>query len=144
MKIALALVCIAVAALAAYIRFAPSDPARWHIALHPRPAELAGPSAQMVVLRGGAYIDLPMADDLLARLNAIAMATPRTKLLAGSVSEGRITWITRSALWGFPDYTTAEVGPQGLTLYARLRFGGGDRGVNAARLAGWIAALAKS
>ena len=144
MKFAILLIFIAVAALVAYIRLAPSDLARWHIALHPRPAELAGPSAEIVVLRGGAYIDLPIADDLWARLDAIVMATPRTMLLAGSVGEGRMTWITRSALWGFPDYTTAEVGPQGLTIYSRLRFGGGDMGVNAARLAGWTAALSKA
>jgi hypothetical protein len=143
-KIAFLLIVIAVVALVAYIRLVPSDPARWHIALHPRPADIATPSPQVVVLRGGAYIDFPNADGLLARLNTIIMATPRTVLLAGSVGEGRMTWITRSALWGFPDYTTAEVGPQGLTIYSRLRFGGGDMGVNGARLAGWVAALAKT
>jgi hypothetical protein len=144
MKIMLTLILIAVAALAAYIRLAPSDLARWHIALHPRPADIAAPSPQMAVLRGGAYIDLPVTDGLLARLDTIIMATPRTVRLAGSVDSGRMTWITRSALWGFPDYTTAEVGPQGLTIYSRLRFGGSDMGVNGARLAGWISALAKT
>ncbi len=144
MKIAFLLIVIAVAALVAYIRLAPSDPARWHIALHPRPADIAAPSPHVVVLRGGAYIDVPVADGLLARLDTIIMATPRTVLLAGSVGEGRMTWITRSDLWGFPDYTTAEVGPQGLTIYSRLRFGGGDMGVNGARLAGWVAALSKA
>jgi hypothetical protein len=144
MKIVLTLIFIAVAALVAYIRLAPSDIARWHIALHPRPAEIATASAEMVVLRGGAYIDLPLADDLLSRLDTIIIATPRTVRLAGSVGEGRMTWITRSALWGFPDYTTAEVGPQGLILYSRLRFGDSDMGVNAARLEGWLAALSKS
>ena len=144
MKIVFFLIVIAMAALVAYIRLAPSDPERWHIALNPRPADIATPSAQMVLLRGGAYIDLPNAGGVLERLDALVMATPRTLLLAGSVAEGRITWITRSALWGFPDYTTAEVGPQGLTIYSRQRFGGGDMGVNAARLAGWIAALTKA
>jgi hypothetical protein len=143
-RIAILLIVIAVAALVAYIRLAPSDPARWHIALHPRPADIAAPSPHVVVLRGGAYVDLPNANGLLARLDTIIMATPRTVLLAGSVDSGRMTWITRSALWGFPDYTTAEVGAQGLTIYSRLRFGGGDWGVNGARLAGWIAALAKT
>ena len=144
MKIAFLLIVIAVVALVAYIRLAPSDPARWHIALHPRPADIAAPSPQMVVLRGGAYIDLPFADDLLARLDTIVIATPRTVRLAGNVGEGRMTWITRTALWGFPDYTTAELGPKGLILYSRLRFGDSDMGVNAARLARWLAALSKS
>ncbi len=142
MKGMLILAIIGLGALMAYIRLAPSDAARWHIALNPRPAKIAATSAQMVVLCGGAYVDLPFADGLLARLDAIAMDTPRTQRLAGSVQEGRITWITRSALWGFPDYTTAELGPQGVTIYARLRFGGGDHGVNGARLRAWLDALA--
>ncbi len=131
----------ALAALALYIRAAPSDPAYWHIALNPRPAEIAAPSAEIVVLKGSAYVDLPNTDGLLARLDAIAMATPRTIRLAGSANEGRITWVTRSRVWGFPDYTTAEIGPIGLTIFARLRFGGGDYGVNAARLRAWLDAL---
>ena len=75
----------------------------------------------------------------------IATATPRTHRLAGSPEAGRITWITRSRLWGFPDYTTAQVtqtptGPR-LDIHARLRFGRSDMGVNAARLHAWLAQL---
>jgi len=81
------------------------------------------------------------ASGMLARLDAIALATPRTRRLAGGVAEGSITWITRSALWGFPDYTTAEVQADGLYIFARIRFGGGDGGVNAARLREWQAQL---
>ena len=50
----------------------------------------------------------PEAPDLAA-LDAVAMAWPRTERLAGGPEEGRITWVTRSALVGFPDYTTAAV-----------------------------------
>jgi uncharacterized protein (DUF1499 family) len=82
---------------------------------------------------------------MLARLAAIAEATPRTRLLAGSVASGRITWITRSAVFGFPDYTTAGLaaGPK-LCLHARLRFGRDDFGVNEARLRRWIDALGQT
>lgn len=69
------------------------------------------------------------------------MTTPRTLRLAGSVAEGRITWETRSLFWGFPDYATAEVRPDGLYNYARLRFGSSDFGVNAARLQDWLSRL---
>lgn len=145
--------------IGAIIRFSPSDPARFHIALHPRPAILGpailGPAilglpktggrAQVTALRGGAYGDVPAsaesAQDILARLDAIALASPRTVRLAGSADAGHITWITRSAFWGFPDYTTAQAHPQGVTLYARLRFGRSDMGVNAARLRAWMGAL---
>ena len=60
-----------------------------------------------------------------------------------AADEGRITWVTRSALWGFPDYTTAEVTPtdggRSSTIFARPRFGSSDMGVNAARLEDWLA-----
>lgn len=128
----------ALAVFAGYVRLAPSDPARWH-AMPP----VDGPAG--VVVPGTGSATLRLAGDgaaLLARLDAVAMATPRTRRLAGSVGEGRITWVTRSALWGFPDYTTAEVLPDGLQVLARLRFGKSDLGVNAARLRAWAAALA--
>jgi hypothetical protein len=97
------------------------------------------PTTGAASLRLGPEAGAP--SDLLARLDAVALATPRTTRLAGSVSEGRITWVTRSAVWGFPDYTTAEARADGLYLQARLRFGREDMGVNAARLRDWLARL---
>lgn len=126
---------VAVIAVLAYIRLAPSDPATWHIALDPRPAILGAPSPDAVVtLRGGAYMDLP--EGSFAALKSIAAETPRTQILAEDADH--ITWITRSKLMGFPDYTTAQITPTGLIVYARLRFGGADHGVNAARLTAWL------
>ena len=137
-KMFLSLFLIAVAALLAYIRLAPSDPATWHIALTPRPAILAAPSPDAVVtLRGGAYMDLPASS--FAALKSIAANTPRTQIL--TETPDHITWITRSKLIGFPDYTTAQITPTGLTVYARQRFGSEDMGVNAARLTAWRSAL---
>lgn len=134
---ALWLILAALVAFALYVRLAPSDPARWHVA-----PEATGPWGEVTAGEGWASLRLQGdATDLLARLDAIALATPRTTRLAGSVDAGRITWITRSALWGFPDYTTAEVRTDGLYLYARNRFGRGDMGVNAARLRDWLARL---
>ena len=134
--IALALL---VAGAAGYVRFAPSDPARWHVA----PAGAEGPAGEIQAVNGGATLHLTPPDPaaVLARLDAIALATPRTLRLAGSVGEGRITWVSRSRLWGFPDYTTAQITPDGLTLHARQRFGSNDWGVNAARLRDWLAQL---
>jgi uncharacterized protein (DUF1499 family) len=144
---ALASVILILAAGAmAFIRLAPSDPAQWHIALNPRPANIATPSPDKITaLNNGAYVDLTAAADqtqaLLAKLDGIALASPRTQRVAGSAETGRITWVTRSAIWGFPDYTTAESTPTGITIFARQRFGAGDFGVNAARLAAWITSL---
>lgn len=128
----------------AYVRLAPVTVGDWH-------ADLAAAFAAdtrwdtVVAEEGGALLRLTphrgAPADLLARLDAVALATPRTRRLAGSVEEGRITWETRSALWGFPDYTTAEARPDGLYVHARLRFGRSDLGVNAKRLAAWLAQL---
>ena len=129
---------ILVAGLLAYIRLAPSEPGRWHVDL--TAGEL--PRAHVFCLRPDSDPDMGDPKALLARLDAIALATPRTVRLAGSVEEGRITWITRSSLMGYPDYTTAQVmdGP-GLCVAGRQRFGSEDLGVNAARISGWIQEL---
>jgi uncharacterized protein (DUF1499 family) len=128
---------VALVAFAAYVRLAPSDAGRWHVA--PVAEGVAGDVAVAGMNRATLLLapDAGPPADLLARLDAVALATPRTVRLAGSVEEGRITWITRSALWGFPDYTTAEVRADGLFIEARSRFGQGDMGVNAARLRDW-------
>lgn len=136
----LGVVAVIALGLMAYVRLAPTKAADWNIDLSERPQAMAALSPdQVAVLEGGAYIDLSKGS--LARLDAIAMATPRTRRLAGSLAEGRITWETRSLIWGFPDYTTAQVQGEGLVIFARLRFGSSDLGVNAKRLRQWIAQL---
>ena len=140
MAMIVAFALIALLGLMALIRLAPSDPATWHV--DPSDALPAEISAGLVLRQeGGAFLVVPgdaaQSQASLQRLDAIALASDRTTRLAGSVPEGRITWVTRSALWGFPDYTTAQITPQGLVLHARLRFGKSDLGVNAARLADW-------
>lgn len=137
----IAFAVIALLGLMALVRLAPTNPADWHMA----PPAAVGATGDVQPFAGGARADLALPPDQakagLEALEAIAAQTPRTIRIAGSVDEGRITWETRSALWGFPDYTTAQITPTGLTLYARLRFGREDLGVNAARLRAWLAAL---
>jgi uncharacterized protein (DUF1499 family) len=81
----------------------------------------------------------------LAAVDRVAMAEPRTVRLAGSPDEGRITYVSRSRVFGFPDYTTvsaiADEGGTRLVIHARLRFGQSDMGANAARVGRWLAAL---
>ncbi|KPU84622.1 hypothetical protein JI58_02665 [Marinosulfonomonas sp. PRT-SC04] len=82
---------------------------------------------------------------ILDRLNEVALASKRTRILAGSVEEGMITYVTRSLVFGFPDYTTVHVvaNDQGsrVTIYGRLRFGESDFGVNRTRISAWLKAL---
>jgi hypothetical protein len=70
----------------------------------------------------------------LARADAAMQALARTQTIAGSVQEGRITYETRSKWIGFPDHTTIEQTDGQLRMFARLRFGRSDFGVNRARL----------
>jgi uncharacterized protein (DUF1499 family) len=66
------------------------------------------------------------------------LALPRTQMIAGAVGEGRLTYITRTKWIGFPDYTTIEQDGENIKLYARLRFGRSDLGVNRKRLDGLL------
>ena len=103
----------------AYVRLAPSDAARWH-----KPVTIT----EDKTFKGGAARVIVASEGTLAKLDAAAQALPRTTVLAGSVAEGRITYVTRS------DYTTIEQDGDTIKLYARLRFGRSDLGVNGARL----------
>ncbi len=134
MRIGLMAVLVGVVALLAYVRLAPSDAARWHVDI-----DAAG-DADMA---GGVVRVVPGDPALLGRADAYMRALPRTRVLAGSVAEGHVTYVTRTRVFGFPDYTTLQydAGAGLLKAFARLRFGASDMGVNAKRLAGLIAAL---
>lgn len=132
MKMLIYILLALIVGLLVYIRVAPSDAAKWHVP--PRVTEDktgVGSAARLVETGPGG----------LAQLDKIALATPRTTVLAGSVAEGMVTYVTRSAAIGFPDYTTVQQDGDTLKLYARLRFGRSDFGVNAARVDGWLAEL---
>ncbi|MBI1171464.1 DUF1499 domain-containing protein [bacterium] len=145
-----AVLLVAILGFAAYVRLAPTDPARWQVDISTLPGldwtRLPVDATGVVALPNGAMARLTLAPDqapaTLAKLDAAALATPRTIRLAGSAAEGRVTWETRSRLWGFPDYTTAQITVTGaILIYARQRFGSKDLGVNAARLQDWLARL---
>lgn len=128
---ALWLVIAVIVVLGAYIRLAPSDPALWHLA----------PEGEDRDLKGGVVRVVETGSEGLTQFDRIARATPRTSVLAGSVEEGMITYITRTKVFGFPDYTTVQQDGDTLRIYARLRFGRKDFGVNRDRVAGWLALL---
>ena len=146
MSLTLAFGIIAALGLLAYIRLAPSDPAVWHISPVTTVEAGQGPCVDNITTQTNgarvACLSTAPPEVLLSRLDQTAMATPRTTRLEGTPQSGRITWVTRTALIGYPDYTTAEVTqtPTGtrLDIHARQRFGGSDFGVNTARLKDWL------
>jgi uncharacterized protein (DUF1499 family) len=125
-------VLIIVVAGLAYVRLAPSDPAQWNIAPEVSENKTFKSGVKRLIVAG---------PDGLARLDKIIMATPRTQVLAGSVTKGMVTYVTRSLVFGFPDYTTVQQDAGSLKIYARQRFGRSDIGVNKARVEAWINAL---
>lgn len=135
-----------VVALMGYFRIAPTEPEAWHV----DPADPAlRDGADGTLIRADADLKSPVFDEtpeaLLAKLDMVAMETPRTRRLAGGVEEGRITYMTRSLIFGFPDFTTVTTEPSDpgarVVAFGRQRFGRSDLGVNRERLEGWLAAL---
>jgi Protein of unknown function (DUF1499) len=141
MSLTLGLAIIAVLGVLAFIRLAPSDRAVWHVDMAAAGFRAPANGHVFCVRPDSGFGPVTDGAALLAKLDAVALATPRTTRLAGSAAEGRITWVTRSAVMGYPDYTTAQVmaGPS-LCILGRQRFGSKDLGVNAARIGGWAQA----
>lgn len=143
----LVILALAVIGGGLYFRMVPDDPATWHAdpltAVKPD-----SPNAALIRPEGGdsaapVYDVTPVA--LAEALDAVALAEPRTKRIAGSPGELWMTYVQRSAAWGFPDYISVKAVPAegGATwaAFSRARFGTSDLGVNAARLDRWQAAL---
>ncbi|KMW57563.1 hypothetical protein AIOL_002528 [Candidatus Rhodobacter oscarellae] len=137
MKMLLALIAL-VLAFAAYVRLAPSDPTRWHV----DPVAAKDPGQAGALIRHA----VPLSPtEALAVFDALVQPAVRTARLAGSVEEGRVTYVARSLVMGFPDYITATAVPtetgSELVILSRLRFGRSDLGVNRARLQRWLQQL---
>lgn len=122
------ILALAVAGLA-WIRLAPSDPEVWNV----DPQVTADQD-----LASGVRRRIDGGQEALDALHAIILATPRTEVLAGTPSEGQVTYVTRSKWMGFPDYTTLRAQDGVLELWARARFGQSDRGVNRDRVDRWL------
>lgn len=145
-------VLVAFVAAAVWFRVVDSDPAVWHV--DPAVTERTGRDNDVLVAPAGgaaAPVDIitearPVpATDLLFQFNAIAGNADRTEVVAGSVEEGMITYVQRSAVFGFPDYVTVKAveteGGAALIIWSRSRYGYSDMGVNRKRVEGWLAQI---
>jgi len=131
-------------AFAVYVRVAPTNVEVWH-------------NPKLPVMGDGQYLSAVSfisqstlernATITLSRLDGIIRKTQRTTVLAGAVDVGKITYVTRSRVMGFPDYTTVTLSSSApfekssLQVFGRLRFGQSDIGMNRARIEGWLTAL---
>lgn len=150
MRLALILgsvIVLAAISFAAYLRLVPSDPDIWHV--DPR-------SVERPVIRGSYLLcdcqgDGPAprfagsSPDVMAKFDQVVMSSPRVRRMAGTPDTGHVTYIARSFLFGFPDYISVIAYPTGegtaLAIYARLRFGSADMGINQQRVQAWLAEL---
>ncbi len=136
---------LGIAGMVAYVRMAPSDPARWHLdpTLARKPTS---PNSWLLRAEGGdgqapVY---DMSTQRLARLfDSFVTGQPRIRRLAGSAEEGMITYVARSRIIGYPDYITVRVislgdGRSTMAIWSRARFGYGDGGVNRRRVENWL------
>ncbi|WP_435661068.1 DUF1499 domain-containing protein [Leisingera caerulea] len=126
------LVLAAVVAGLGFIRLAPSDPLDWNT--QPEFTEDKE-------FRGGVFRVVRTGPGGLERFHRIASHAPRTSVLAGGPDDGMVTYITRTQVLGFPDYTTAAQDGDLLKVYARLRFGRSDLGANKERINNWLAEM---
>lgn len=134
------IIVIALVALVAYVRIAPIEPARWHV-------QAEGQKLGKTQAANSYIWRAPVEGDgaeTLAKLDRAIMQTPRTEVVAGSLAEGQVTYVTRTKLMGYPDFTTIGVYgavPRYVEVYGRSRFGRSDLGVNAKRVNGWLAQI---
>ena len=152
LRLALGTVLIALTVGCMMIRTSDHDPARWHV--DPLTAErtgkpndhLAAPEdlAAVRVDRALGVLDEDPAA-LMARWHAVAVAAPRVTVVAGAPGDLFVTYVQRSAVFGFPDYVSVRAvaveGGASLAIWARARYGYSDLGVNAKRVGRWLAAL---
>lgn len=142
-----ALVGAGLAGVAIWMRTVDSAAANWHVDLatverpgSPNDYLVATPGyTRAAADRGLLAEDEP--GSFLREIDAVAVSEPRTERLAGTAEEGRITYIQRSPVFGFPDYVTVQAGPEGRAIWSRSRFGRDDLDVNRARVERWLSLI---
>ena len=148
----IAMIAVAVVATAIYMRTLEHPASAWHV--DPAVIERGDRPNDYLVAPEGATLAQPdritdiraiAARDLLFLFDSIAMNSRRTDHVAVDEDSMTITYVQRSAFFGFPDYVSVKavetsVGA-GLILWSRSRFGHSDMGVNRDRVEAWLVAL---
>ncbi len=154
------LVVAVVAFVAHYMRNnVDSDPGEWHVdpLASPTPTtpnwyRLVPPDATVErdPKRDGHPPVYDVPADRLARTfdRAVRSSEERIEVVAGSATDGFVTYLQRSYIFGFPDYVSVRFidlpdGGSTLGIFSRARFGQSDLGVNEKRVARWIDTTSK-
>lgn len=122
------LILIVVIGLQLLIRLTPSQAENWVITPSDQPPGTYPTQSGFRVIR-----DIDGAqEDFEVLFDQAMLEEPRTRKL-GQV-QGQHVYVSRTAFWGFPDYTTLAMQDGRAEIHARLRFGKSDMGINRARL----------
>ena len=134
---AILLVIGAGVAISVYVRLAPIEEGAYYaLPTIDGPGDTTGDRSHLAVRQ---ITTTP--EGVLRAVQAAAEATPRTRLIEGSIEEERLVFVTRSLIWGFPDFTTVGIEDGMLVIHGRARYGQMDMGVNKARIGRWLEAL---
>ena len=103
MRVSLILLVVLIVGLA-YVRLSPGD----RVVFHVDPLTAADPGETGVLLvPGPGAVTYPVPPEaLLDAFDKIVLASPRTRLFAGGVAGGFVTYVARSKWFGFPDYVS--------------------------------------
>ena len=143
------LLIAAVVAVVLWIRFAPSDPAVWHV--DPETVTKTRRPNQYLLGRSPDADGPPVqvsgvAADVAAAFDAAVMGRPGVSRLAGDAASGHVTYVQRTKVMGYPDFVSVKFGTSEgnteVSIYSRSRFGHRDFGVNKARVGKWLKLLA--
>lgn len=153
LKYAVLLLVVAVVGLLAYVRFAPTDVAAWHVdpMTAPTPAtpnswRIAAPGQDAGAAGQASPVYRATPAELMAAFETMALAQPHTQKLAGTAGEGFATFVQRTPLVRYPDFISVRAvdlgdGTSALSVLSRSRFGKSDLGVNKARMEAWLKEL---
>ena len=84
--------------------------------------------------------------NLSGAINRVILKTPRTRRVAGDLGTELMTYQTRSAVFGLPDYATVSFASDSeagtlMIIKSHLVYGVSDIGVNEKRVKGWLEEL---
>lgn len=130
----------------AYVRSLSHDVGQWHVDPQAAP-DPSTPNWYRVTPDGEnpAPVFQASVDELSSAFDRVVAAQNFIELLKDDRPEGPVTWVQRSALFGFPDYISASFLPAGdgstVAIFSRARVGQSDLGVNEKRVNAWLAAV---
>lgn len=141
LKYIIAIVVFSIVFGSMYVRLAPVDLSNIHV-----PAQERAPGNYTD--KGGftaARVITKSPEDMMAAINRVILKTPRTERVAGDIGTEVMTYRSRSAIIGFPDFATVSFVRNSdhslMIIKSGLVYGIMDGGVNERRVKQWIEQL---